>query len=366
MARRRRLEATAPEPAEDAPKGFARETTSTGFARETRGLPPISQVAGDIAGQAALAELSQALSAARDEGRLIVKLPLEAVAADHLVRDRMTLDEAEMAVLEDSLRRRGQQVPIEVVDLGQGGYGLISGWRRVEALRRIGAGAALALVRRPEGAAEAYLAMIEENEVRAGLSFYERARLAVEAVRLGIHADPQAAIAALFRSAPAPKRSKIASFVLLHEALGAALRFPTAIPEHLGLALAGALKADPALAPRWVEALRQAAPDSAAAERTVLERLLKRPGRPGGAAKAAGAPARRRGGAGPASERGQGADHAERRRGHRGARPRPERLDRGARVGVSHAKRSLRVSHAKHGPRPVEYPAKTTGCQELS
>jgi ParB family chromosome partitioning protein len=43
----------------------------------------------------------------------------------------------------------------------------------------------LALIRRPETSADAYLAMVEENEIRAGISFYERARLAAEAAKLG-------------------------------------------------------------------------------------------------------------------------------------------------------------------------------------
>jgi ParB family chromosome partitioning protein len=42
-----------------------------------------------------------------------------------------------MAALVTSLRARGQQVPIEVV-AREGGYGLISGLRRVMALREIG------------------------------------------------------------------------------------------------------------------------------------------------------------------------------------------------------------------------------------
>jgi ParB family chromosome partitioning protein len=112
------------------------------------------------------------------------------------------------------------------------------------ALREIGETEVLALMRRPETSADAYLAMVEENEIRAGMSFYERARLAAEAAKLGIYPDPAAAIAALFTSASPAKRSKIGSFVRVHEALGDALRYPTAIPERLGLALAAALDRD--------------------------------------------------------------------------------------------------------------------------
>ena len=122
--------------------------------------------------------------------------------------------------------------------------------------------------------------MVEENEIRADPSFYERARLAAEAARIGVHADAAAAVAALYARAPASRRSKIAGFVAVHEALGAALRFGPAIPERLGLALAGALKADPGFGPSLAAALARADPPDAEAERAVLERALRAASRP--------------------------------------------------------------------------------------
>jgi ParB family chromosome partitioning protein len=145
--------------------------------------------------------------------------------------------------------------------------------RRILALRQIGAETVLALIRAPQSSAEAYLAMVEENEIRAGVSFYERARVSAEAARLGLFPSPQAAIAALFPQASPAKRSKIGSFVALHQALGAALRFPAAIPERLGLALVQGLAED-GFATRAAEALTAASPETAAVERQVLEGLL--------------------------------------------------------------------------------------------
>ena len=81
---------------------------------------PIAQVAGEAAAQAALDEVAGELKAAREEGRLVLSLPLEAIKADHLLRDRITQDEAEMEALQESLRARGQQTPIEVVELTGG------------------------------------------------------------------------------------------------------------------------------------------------------------------------------------------------------------------------------------------------------
>ncbi len=250
------------------------EETGSNRPIETHSRPPIAQVAGETAEHAAFAEVARTLTEAREEGRLIQRLPLSDIETAHLVRDRMVFDPIEMATLEASLRARGQQVPIEVVEREGGGYGLISGLRRVMALREIGELEVLALIRRPETSSDAYLAMVEENEIRAGISFYERARLAAEAAKLGIYPDASAAIAALFTSASPAKRSKIGSFVRVHEAIGHALRYPTAIPERLGLALAAAIDRDHEAAGRLAQALDAAMPSDSGAERAVLEQAL--------------------------------------------------------------------------------------------
>ena len=267
MAKRKRLDPT--------PLPGAPEIKSPPVSRA-----PIAQVSGDSSAAAALSEMTEAFTRARAEGRLVQALPLDAVRADHLVRDRLAVDEDALADLIASIRARGQQTPIEVVELGDG-YGLISGWRRLEALRRLHAeaGAAAfatvqALLRRPAEASEAYQAMVEENEIRVGLSYYERARIAVRAAEAGVYADRQAALRALFATASRPRRSKIASFIAVHDALDGVLRFPAAIPERLGLRLAKALAADPALGPALRDRLREAAPSDAAAEAALLTRAL--------------------------------------------------------------------------------------------
>ena len=104
-----------------------------------------------------------------------------------------------MASLRESLRLHGQRTPIEVTPLvaeGHGAalpYGLISGWRRLQALKALHAATGeprfatvQALVRRPETAADAYVTMVEENEIRLGLSHYERARVAALATARGV------------------------------------------------------------------------------------------------------------------------------------------------------------------------------------
>lgn len=237
---------------------------------------PIASVAQDASATAALQELSDEMRCARSEGRMLLQLPLAVVDEAHLVRDRLTNDDQDMAALKDSLKRRGQQTAIEVVDLGGGRYGLISGWRRLAALRDLGISeTVLAIVRQPSDSAEAYLAMVEENEVRAGLSYFERARIVAQAAEQGVYPDPRAALSGLFASASRAKRSKIGSFLKVVEGLDGALRFPAAIGERLGLALAKALEIEPNFAQKASDVLAASAPDSPEAEGTLLASLLK-------------------------------------------------------------------------------------------
>jgi hypothetical protein len=243
-------------------------------------------VAGDAAGSAALQEMADFIAQARAEGRLIVSLPLGRVEADHLERDRLpppgpdagpeAAAGEEMEALVESLRARGQQVPIDVVRLrnrpGER-FGLVSGLRRLTALRRLHAetgearfATVKARVIAPENAADAYLSMVEENEIRAGLSFYERARVALKAAEAGAYEDTRAALRGLWAHVSRAKRSKIGSFLLVVEALDGALRFPAALSEKRGLQLAGALKAEPDLGPRLRAALEAGPAADAEAE----------------------------------------------------------------------------------------------------
>ncbi|WGW06038.1 ParB/RepB/Spo0J family partition protein [Tropicibacter oceani] len=254
---------------------------------------PIADVAGDASATSALRELSDSIEQARANGRMVLDLPLSAVVLDHLVRDRVLLDEGELETLVTSIRARGQQNPIEVVALGDGRYGLISGWRRCQAIARLaqegeGPGTVQALLRRPEDAPEAYQAMVEENEIRVGLSYFERARIALKAVDAGVFETEKAALLTLFQSASRPKRSKIRSFARVVQALDGALRFPAALGERLGLALAKVLEEDPGLALALTRALGDAAPDSPEAEQAVIQSIMKR--RSKAAIKARGKP----------------------------------------------------------------------------
>ena len=215
-------------------------------------MPPIARAAAEAAAHSALEEMTAAMAQARAEGRLVQSLPLEAIDLNHLVRDRIQLDPEELGHLAASIRNHGQRTPIEVTELGDGRFGLISGWRRMQALRLLLAetedrkfGSVLAILRRPTEASDAYVAMVEENEVRQGLSYYERARIAARAVEEGVFESEKQALQRLFSAASRARRSKIGSFLVLYHALDGTLCFPAAIPERLGLALAKHLEERP-------------------------------------------------------------------------------------------------------------------------
>ncbi len=252
--------------------------------------PPIARVAGEAATTAALQEVTEMLETARSEGRLILRLDLDSVQADYLVRDRIEGDDAELESLVESLRARGQQTPIEVVPLGAG-YGLISGWRRLTALRRLQTqtgearfATVLAILRTPESASDAYVAMVEENEIRVGLSYFERARIVDRSVAQGVFDSDTAALRSLFATASRAKRSKIGSFLPVVRLLEPHLRFPVQLNERVGLRLSKALE-DPGFAHALPDKLTRHDRPDAEAERALLTHLLDAREKPAPAAK---------------------------------------------------------------------------------
>ncbi|GAB5439631.1 ParB/RepB/Spo0J family partition protein [Falsiruegeria mediterranea] len=279
MAKRKRLTPAQP--------GFLGTSQA---APETKAMPvgmnaPIAQVAGEASATAALAEVSEALATARAEGRMLELLDLDVIDERHLVRDRLEQNEEEMESLVESLRARGQQMPVEVVALpdAAGGrtHGLISGWRRLTALKRLYKETSdpkfakvRAMVITPDTAQDAYVAMVEENEIRVNLSHYERARIAVRAMKEEVYPTQRAALQGLFANATRSKRSKIGTFMMLVDAFDATLWYPSAISEKLGLALAREMVRDPGFADALKERLKETPRDSAGAEMRVLAQAV--------------------------------------------------------------------------------------------
>lgn len=276
MAKRKRLTPADPallnQPAPAGAGGFSFGATA-----------PIAGVVGDAATSAAFDEMSETLTRAREEGRMVLSVPLEQISLDHLVRDRTAMTQPELDALMQSIKARGQQTPIEVMDIGGGRYGLISGWRRCQALGRLRQeagearfGSVLALLRRPDQATDAYLAMVEENEIRVGLSFYERARIVAKSVEQGVFDTEKAALQTLFSTASRSKRSKIGSFLRIVRDLDGVLKYPEALSERTGLVLVKALERGVIEPATLSAALGRCAAGSATAEQTCLASILSR------------------------------------------------------------------------------------------
>lgn len=246
-------------------RGAAEEAARDRRSGATLKAPPIAQVAGAAARSIedeilrlrrendGLVEQGTAFAEAQREGLVIRLIPLDEIDAHAQSRDRRVLDRDSEAWLElkDSLRSRGQQIPIEVTgkDGRSGRYGLVSGYRRLAALQDLLAetgderfGTVKALVSRARDSVETMVAMIEENEIRQGISFYERGRICCLAAEQGVCPSVDEAIEALFPNSSRNRRYKIRNFTLVHQRIGSYLDFPEAIGERLGGRLAQALK----------------------------------------------------------------------------------------------------------------------------
>lgn len=293
MAKRRKLEAPSADDLARMEAEFRRETPARGGVMAA----PIAQVAADTArahdprdpeARAASARDrsdAERLREAEERGLVLLEIPLERIDAEAIVRDRMVLDGEAMKELQLSIAAQGLRLPVEVFRLpGEEGqaarYGLLSGYRRLRAVQNLRglSGQAKydtirAIVREPEAMGGTFAAMVEENEVRAGLSHFERGRIAVIAAQQGAFANVEAAVDALFPVASKGKRSKIRSFALIFEELGDMLLFPDALREKDGLRLAAALREGHE--GRLREALAEGSPEGPADELAVLEEALE-------------------------------------------------------------------------------------------
>jgi ParB family chromosome partitioning protein len=283
MAKRKRLAGADPVRLKQTPL----ETKAMFPLGVARHAAPIADVARDSAATAALEEMSDRWNAAREGGRIVLAVPHDAIDLEYLHRDRMMIDADEMTSLTQSLSERGQQTPVEVVALLGGGYGLLSGWRRCQGLRALYAqtgearfATVLALLRSPEEASDAYRTMVDENEIRANLSHYERARVVIKAVDAGVFVDEEAGLAGLFGAVPRARRSKIRSFLVLVNALEGAVSFPDKISERAGLDIVQKIQADTEFGSRLRAALIEVASTDVAAEQAVIKSILASSSKP--------------------------------------------------------------------------------------
>ncbi|MFT4013720.1 MAG: ParB N-terminal domain-containing protein [Paracoccus sp. (in: a-proteobacteria)] len=295
MAKRRRLETPSTADLSRIEEQFRSETPER--PPIGRGIAPIAQVAAESASMASAETLESRTARARAEadalrlkeaearGLLIAELPLEQIDETAMVRDRMVMSEEDMQELRLSISAHGLRLPIEVFQMpALGGaaprYGLLSGYRRLQAMRALFAltqaekhARIRALVRPRSESDEAFVAMVEENEVRQELSHFERGRIAVIAANQGAFANTEDAVNKLFATGSKAKRSKVRSFALIFEELGDMLAFPEALTERRGLRISAALRGG--AEPRLREVLSVNQPRDADEEWALIEPLLR-------------------------------------------------------------------------------------------
>lgn len=239
----------------------------------------IADVVNDAATTSALMELSDKISDARQVGRWIEQVPLDAIKADYLVCDRVVAQADDMATLKDSLRAGGQKTAIEVVQFGPNTFGLISGWRRLTALHELYLEGGLGTVLRSCGAPTMPQRPIWRWSKKTKSALVCRfMNVAALWLRPWISAPippTKKALGALFHAVPRAKRSKIGSFVRVVRALDDILQFPTYLSEHGGLAIAQALRADTGFAVRLRKELDATSPQSAGAEQAIVSAAIK-------------------------------------------------------------------------------------------
>lgn len=223
-----------------------------------------------------LAVQMKQLRRARLDLRLI---PLEAIDESHLTRDRMDIDSAALEELKASIRANGLGSPIRVDQLDGARYGLNQGRRRLIAFRELhretGDEAFSRIPALVDAAGErddAYRRMVDENLIRADISYAEMAMLAA-AYSEESGRSIEEAITTLYASASDSKRSHIAAFARLLAVLGDVIRFPTALPRNLGVALAAKIRDREAAEAARAALLAQAAA-TAEDERSLLESIV--------------------------------------------------------------------------------------------
>lgn len=259
MAKRRKLEAPSADDINRFEEEFRRETPARASAA------PIAQVAAESAGAYETGTAEERATRARDSteaqkfrdadaaGLLIFEIPIDTIEPLSMQRDRTVIDPEAMGELEHSIGENGLRMPIEVYTLKGSAkgkqYGLLSGYRRLIAQQNLYARtgdpkfkAIRAVLRDPDQMGGAFVAMVEENEIRQDLSHYERGRIAVIAAQQGAFPNTEEAVAQMFAAGSKAKRSKIRSFARIFEELGDMLEFPETLREKDGLRLATALR----------------------------------------------------------------------------------------------------------------------------
>lgn len=181
------------------------------------------------------------------------QIPTTEIDESALPRDRTHLDAAALLELRLSIATHGLRTPIEVFATDSDSpqpYALISGFRRLTAYRALHDltqnptyATINATILHPKTITHALTLMVEENDIRADLSPWEKGRIAVAARNHGHFDTIDAATIALYPNATPMRRSRLRALALLVDELDGHLTAPETLSQRQALRLAAALRA---------------------------------------------------------------------------------------------------------------------------
>ncbi len=189
----------------------------------------------------------------------LLDIPVHLIDKEALPRDRSHADEEDDHELYMSILLDGLRQPIEVWKKNEG-YGLIAGHRRLTVYQSLAKDSDRyakipAFIRAPETLPDAMAQMIAENEIRANISPWDRARIIVEACNERIFETPDAAIAALHPRASDVKKRRLRATVMVVETFFETFPDPHALSERKLLRLGATIRAG--LADMVLETIRR-------------------------------------------------------------------------------------------------------------
>lgn len=192
----------------------------------------------------------------------LTQIPLNMIEMGALPRDRSQIDEEADHQLYMSILLDGLRQPIEVWDKG-GVYGLIAGHRRLTVYNALAEDSDRyatipAFIRAPETIPQAMAQMIAENEIRANVSPWDRARIVLEACDVRVFETPDEAIKALHPRASDVKKRRLRATVMVVETFRETFPDPHALSERKLLRLGATIRAG--LADMALEAIRRHKP----------------------------------------------------------------------------------------------------------
>ncbi|WP_224816805.1 ParB N-terminal domain-containing protein [Hasllibacter sp. MH4015] len=202
-------------------------------------------------------------------------IPLTDIDEHALPRDRDALDATSLSDLTLSIAAHGLRMPIEVFPAtGPKPYGLISGFRRLKAHRELTLDTIPAFIRQPADIPSALAAMIEENEIRADITPWERAKIVLTAIDHGHFDTIDQALPRLYPTYDRNRISRLRAIAEVVQHFGDhALTDPRSLSQQKLTRIATALRAG--VGDTMLVALQECSDKSPATQWSLLQAIIE-------------------------------------------------------------------------------------------